>query len=211
MGVAHRTSASGDAKQYIVKNSNYGAGEFDNKLGWVWGAALPAHLAACGLTTSPVDGGAKLYAVTPTCIATSTDEGATWSKCWAGLEGQAVGRLIIKDEQTMFVLRKGAVPLRTRDGGGSWRPLTSFAPIASVGFAFDLSWSGKTIMVHGVDQAKIAQDKKAVFVWRSTDDGESFVDETDDVVSTHIASGYWYDDTFYLTSSGQGIMAKVFE
>jgi len=209
MGLARGGSAG--ETQYIIKNSQYGAGEFDNKLGWVWGAALPAHLAGCGLTTSPVDGGAKLYAVTPTCIATSADEGATWSECWAGLEGQPIGSLVIKDESTMFVLRKGLVPLRTRDAGKSWSALDSFAPLATVGFSFDLSWSGKTIMVHGVDQTKIAQGKQAVFVWRSTDDGDSFIDETDDVVSNHIAGGYWYEGTFYLTSSGQGIMAKVFE
>ena len=201
----------GGGQQYIIKNSNYGAGEFDNQLGWVWGAALPAHLTGCALTTSPVDGGAKLYAVTPTCIATSTDEGATWSACWKGLEGQPIHTLVIKDESTMFVLRKGLVPLRTRDAGKSWIALDSFAPIASTGFAFDLSWSGKTIMVHGFDQTKIAQGIKAVFVWRSIDGGDTFIDETDDVVSNHIAGGYWYDDTFYLTSSGQGIMAKVFE
>ena len=103
------------------------------------------------------------------------------------------------------------MPLRTRDGGKSWSALDSFAPLVNVSYSFDLSWSGKTIIVHGFDQTKIAQGKKAVFVWRSTDDGDSFVDETDDVVSNHIAGGYWYDDTYYLTSSGQGIMAKKFE
>ena len=208
-GLARSTGGAGT--QYIIKNSNYGAGEFDNKLGWVWGTALPANKTGCSLSTSPVDGGAKLYSICSTCIATSADEGATWSACWTGLEGQPIRGLAIKDESTMFVLRTGLVPLRTRDGGKSWGPLDWFAPLASVGFAFDLSWSGKTIIVHGFDQTKIAQGKKAVFVWRSTDDGDSFIDETDDVVSNHIAGGYWYDDTYYLTSSGQGIMAKKFE
>ena len=44
-----------------------------------------------------------------------------------------------------------------------------------------------------------------------SDDGDSFVDETDDIVTNHPAGGYWYEGTFYLTSSGQGILAKVFE
>ena len=209
MAKAHGV-ADADAPQYIVKNSNFGAGEFDNKLGWVWGAQLPPHLVGCGLTTSPVDGGSTLYAITPTCIATSTDEGSTWSTCWEGIDGP-IGGLVIKDSSTMFLLRKSLVPLRTRDGGKTWSPLDSFTPIASVGFAFDMSWSGKTIVVHGLDTANIAKGKKAVFVWRSTDDGDTFVDETDDVITNHPAGGYWFDGTFYLTSSGQGIMAKEFE
>ena len=111
MGLARSTGGSGT--QYIIKNSNFGAGEFDNKLGWVWGAALPANKTGCSLSTSPVDGGAKLYSICSTCIATSADEGATWSACWTGLEGQPIRGLAIKDESTMFVLRTGLVPLRT--------------------------------------------------------------------------------------------------
>ena len=95
-------------------------------------------------------------------------------------------------------------------------------PLASVGFAFDLSWTGKTIVVHGcrygstrsgcvVDPAESAQGNKAIFVWRSTDEGDTFVDETDDMISNHPAGGHWYDGTFYISSSGQGILAKVFE
>jgi hypothetical protein len=60
---------------------------------------------------------------------------------------------VIKDEHVMFVLRSSSmVPLRTRDAGKTWAPLDSFAPIASVGFAFDMSWSGQTIVVHGLDK-----------------------------------------------------------
>jgi hypothetical protein len=63
-GEEARDVGSSDTPRYIIKNSNFGAGEFDNKQGWVWGAQLPAHLAGCGLTTSPVDGGAALYVPT---------------------------------------------------------------------------------------------------------------------------------------------------
>jgi photosystem II stability/assembly factor-like uncharacterized protein len=170
-----------------------------------------------------VDGGAALYAITPTCVATSTDEGVTWSACWEGIPDGPLSGLVIKDENTMFLLRSKLVPLRTRDGGKTWTALDSFAPIVSVGFSFDLSWSGKTIVVHGCrfgstnsgctfDPASIAQGgEKAFYVWRSVDDGDSFVDETDDVITNHPAGGYWYEGTYYLTSSGQGIMAKTFE
>ncbi len=211
------------APLYIVKNSHFGAGPFDNKAGWVWGAAFPARLTPCGLVTDPTDG-STLYATNPNCIATSKDEGATWSACWDLVGGAAypVSGLKIRDSQTMFLFRKAQVPLRTRDAGKSWSPLNSLEPLASVGFAFDLSWTGKTIVVHGcrygstrsgcvVDPAEIAQGNKAIFVWRSTDEGDTFVDETDDMISNHPAGGHWYDGTFYISSSGQGILAKVFE
>ena len=57
----------------------------------------------------------------------------------------------------------------------------------------------------------IAQGRKAPFVWRSTDDGDTFVDETDDVITNHPSGGSWFEGKYYLTSSGQGIMAKTFE
>ena len=197
---------------YLVINRNFGAGQFNNSAGgWVWGAALPPHLVDCSLTTSPVDGGAALYAVTSSCIATSTDEGATWSACWGGLDGEPISGLVIKDASTMFVLRSKMVPLRTKDGGKTWSALHSFDAIAAVGFAFDMSWTGNTIVVHGLDTTAIAQGRKAPFVWRSTDDGDTFVDETDDVITNHPSGGSWFEGKYYLTSSGQGIMAKTFE
>ena len=67
------------------------------------------------------------------------------------------------------------------------------------------------MVVHGMDLTKIAQKQKAVFVWRSTDDGDTFVDETDDIITNHPSGGHWYEGTYYISSSGQGIMAKVFE
>ncbi len=197
---------------YLVINRHFGAGQFNNSAGgWVWGAALPPHLVDCSLTTSPVDGGAALYAVTSSCIATSTDEGATWSACWTGLDGEPISGLVIKDASTMFVLRSKMVPLRTKDGGKSWSALHSFDAIAAVGFAFDMSWTGNTIVVHGLDTTAIAQGRKAPFVWRSTDDGDTFVDETDDVITNHPSGGSWFEGKYYLTSSGQGIMAKTLE
>ena len=106
---------------------------------------------------------------------------------------------------------EAGVPLRTKDGGKTWSPLHSFDAIAAVGFAFDLSWTGNTIVVHGLDSTAIAQGRKAPFVWRSTDDGDTFVDETDDVITNHPSGGSWFEGKYYLTSSGQGIMAKTFE
>lgn len=197
------------AQRWIVKNNHFGSGPFDNKTGWVWGAPLPVHLLECGLTTNPADG-STLYAVTSSCIATTHDEGQTWSPCWTGVDYPISG-LLVKDSQTMFVTRREQVPMRTRDGGRTWRALESFAPIATAGFGMDLSWTGRTMMVHGVDMSKIAKGQRAVFVWRTTDDGETFVDETDDLITIHPAGGHWFNGKYYISSSGQGILAKQLE
>jgi hypothetical protein len=45
-------------------------------------------------------------------------------------------------------------------------------------------------------------------VWKSTDDGETWVDETGDLVTISPGSGVWYDTDFYLVSSGEGITVK---
>ena len=209
VGDDSETERAPPAQRWIVKNSNFGAGPFDNKTGWVWGAPLPPHLMECGLTTDPTDG-STIYAITATCIATTKDEGRTFSPCWQGVDYPITG-LLIKDSQTMFVTRKGQVPMRTRDRGQSWSPLPSFQPIASAGFGIDLSWTGKTMVVRGVDMSKIMQGQKAVFLWRSTDDGDTFVDETDDMVTIHPAGGHWFSGKYYISSSGQGILAKQLE
>ena len=48
---------------------------------------------------------------------------------------------MIKDAHTMIVSRAGDVPLRTRDGGDSWHPMPSCAPVASFGHGLLYSWS----------------------------------------------------------------------
>ena len=82
----------------------------------------------------------------------SHDGGDTWDPCWnaTNLTG-SFADLVIKDSSTMFLLRRGGqVPLRTKDAGKTWDPLHSFTPVAAAGFSMDLSWSGKTMVVHGV-------------------------------------------------------------
>ena len=73
------------------------------------------------------DGGATLYAISPTCLAVSRDYGDSWGPCWnaTGLTGR-FSDLVIKDNQTMLALRsKSDVPLRTTDGGHSWENIAS--------------------------------------------------------------------------------------
>ena len=49
-----------------------------------------------------------------------------------GLEGTFTD-LCIKDSQTMILIRNGAVPLRTKDGGKTWQPLTAASRLFSAG------------------------------------------------------------------------------
>ena len=75
----------------------------------------------------------------------------------------------------MFMLRGGAVPLRTTDGGKTWAELSAAAPLFQHGATFDgsLSWTGKTLVLSGADLSAIGRQEYATAVWRSADDGAS--------------------------------------
>jgi len=110
----------------------------------------------------------------------------------------------------MFMLRGGAVPLRTTDGGGSWAELNSTAKIFAHGASYDgsLSWTGKTLVLTGADLSAVGRQEYATIVWKSTDDGESWTDETGDVVTISPGPGVWYENDFYFVTRGEGVMVK---
>merc|ERR1719440_1904881 len=114
------------------------------------------------------------------------DNGVTWSPCSnaTGFSGH-FSQLLIKDSNVMFMLRSGAVPLRTTDAGASWHELTSCAPLFKYGATLDgsLSWSGRTLVLHGVDLSAIGRGEYGTYVWKSHDDGDSWIDETGDLVT----------------------------
>ena len=62
------------------------------------------------------------------------------------------------------MLRQGAVPLKTVDGGKTWVELTSpvLAKLFKYGAALkgSLSWSGKTLVMHGADMSAIARQER---------------------------------------------------
>jgi len=128
-----------------------------------------------------------------------------------GLEGTFTD-LVIKDAQTMILIRGGAVPLRTTDGGKTWLPLSGagrlFAAGAHPTVSGSYSWSGKTLELHGKDPSAPSRGEYAGFVWRSQDDGDSFTDETGGIVTMAVNQGVWHAGDFYLTTSGEGILAK---
>eukprot|EP00038_Savillea_parva_P004159 m.134648 g.134648 ORF g.134648 m.134648 type:complete len:922 (-) comp11396_c0_seq1:189-2954(-) len=172
--------------------------------------SLPSEFQVGWLTCDPTDP-STLYGLTPNCLRRSTNRGHDWSNCinGSGLSG-TLSKFLIKDAQTWFVMRRGAVPLRTRDGGATWEPLQAAAPLYKYGASFDgtLSWSGKTLVLSGFDGSAIQRHTRGTSVWKSVDDGETFTDETGDIVTNSPGGGVWFDTDFYLPSGGTGVMVK---
>jgi len=142
----------------------------------------------------------------------SLDHGETWEPCMKapGLTG-ATGCVAIKDSSTMIMTRTRDVPLRTKDGGKTWHPLTSAAALANCSQAATYSWTGRTLVLHGNAKSPSPTFQHSAYVWISTDDGDTWKDETGDIVSMGIGGGQWYEGKLYLNSMGEGIFAKDLE
>ena len=199
--------------QYILKNFAFGGG-------WNWTyQELPPHLQDKGqihhYMTNP-DRPDAVYAVAPGCIARSDDRGDTWGECWRVGQGvlvnfTGVDGILFKNDQVIFLYRGRMPPLRTMDGGATWRVLESVSHIAQYGVKLSYSWSGKTLVVHANGGVQSADHPHTAYVWKSTDDGDTWTDETDDIVTNRAGITGWYEKTLYMSSMGQGIFAKDFE
>ncbi len=180
---------------------------------WNW-TDITNETSIGSLAVDPTDGTGKLYSVAPNCFSVSRTQGATWSSCMnaSGLEGE-LSYVAIKDNQTMLMFRSGQsnpgadgiAPLRTQDGGKTWHELESLR--GKHGSAV-YSWTGDTLVFYGSDTGEIAHGRRASFVWKSKDDGDSWTLETGNIASIAPISGVWYEDDFFLTTSGEGILAR---
>jgi hypothetical protein len=181
----------------------------DFGVSWNW-TAMPANFQAGGLAVDPTSP-KSLFGFTSDCLAHSTDKGLTWSACSAakGLTGK-FNTLVVKDSQVMFMMRSGSVPLRTTDGGSTWTELTSAAPLYKYGASFDasLSWSGSTLVLHGNDPSAIGRGEYGTAVWKSCDAGDTWTDETGDLVTISPGPGVWYEKDFYFVTRGEGVTVK---
>ena len=45
-------------------------------------------------------------------------------------------------------------------------------------------------------------------MFKSTDDGESWTDETGDIITVSMGMGYWYEKDYYLVTAGEGIIVR---
>jgi photosystem II stability/assembly factor-like uncharacterized protein len=152
---------------------------------------FPAKFQAGSVTVDPTNS-KILFGLTSNCLAHSTDLGVSWSECSTGkgLTG-SFKKLLIKSSTTMFLLRSGAVPLRTTDSGATWTELSKSAPLFKYGATFDgsLSWSGKTLVLSGSDNSAISRGEFGTAVWKSTNDGDDWTDETGDLVTISLGPG----------------------
>ena len=204
-------TATNDPSTYIwlLTSENFGR-NFSYKV-------LPDKLQTCGkemsMAVDPTNGN-SLYVLTDNCLAHSTDHGTTWTGCITapGLEGPGFFEILVKNDKIMIVMRVGKVPLKTVNGGSTWKPMTSLAALypADTGQQFegDFSWTGKTLVVHGFDPSAITRQEFGSVVWKSVDDGETWTDETGDLATISMGHGRWYDSDFYLVTRGEGIIVK---
>jgi len=212
-----------------LRNNSYtdGAGVEGNPSSYTWlltsenfgrnftYKVLPDDLQTCGgLRFVQVDPTTpnSLYLVMEYCLAHSAVQGRSWTPCITapGLEG-AFTQLIVKNAKTLFLVRKDKVPLKTVDGGSTWAPMMSLAalfPEPGVKLEGELSWSGNTLVVYGVDGSAILRNEFGSFIWKSADDGETWTDETGDLATLSIGHGRWYETDFYLITQGEGVIVK---
>lgn len=195
-------------KEWIIKNFNYGQG-----MNWTW-TPIPDHMAGTNAFTTDPTNASTIYGIAPNCISRSYDQGDTWLPCWNASDGSFKGPfsgLVIKDSKTMIAMRSGAVPLRTKDGGNTWHELESCSIISTFSMGALYSWSGKTLALLGHGGSQSPSHPHAGFVWRSTDDGDTWTDETGDLVTMAVGAAQWYEEKLYLNTMGQGILYKTFE
>ena len=204
-------NGDGPPLQYLLKSLDFG-------YTWEW-TVLPPQLQGGGkpgtVATDPTDA-SVLYVVTLHCVAVSRDAGVTFSECISAInepEGpkSLTTSLHIKDSRTMILLRQNAAPLRSQDGGKTFAPLLKFPNnVTSPNYSRkgEYSWSGETLVVYGRDPTAPARDQFPTYVLATTDDGETWVDWVDDLITMSPSSAVWYDKDFYLSSAGEGIMLK---
>lgn len=63
-------------------------------------------------------------------------------------------------------------------------------------------------MLSGFDGSAVGRGARGTSVWKSADDGESFTDETGDVITNSPGPGMWFESDFYFVTRGEGVMVK---
>ena len=199
---ARRHGAANGNIVYLMVSDDFGQN-------WTW-TPMPPALQAGAVAVDPTTKG-SVFALTESCLAHSADGGRTWGNCStaAGLVGK-FSQLVVKDATTMWMARKGDTPLRTTDGGATWAALPSTKTLFEYGatLTLSLSWSGDTLVLHGNDRSAIGRGEYGSHVWKSSDGGESWSDETGDLVTISMGAGVWYERDFYLVTAGEGVMVK---
>ena len=92
----------------------------------------------------------------------------------------------------------------------SWHELKAAAPLFKYGatMAGSLSWSGATLVLSGADLSAVGRGEYATAVWKSTNDGDDWTDETGDLVTISPGPAVWYEKDLYLVTRGEGVTVK---
>eukprot|EP01052_Picozoa_sp_SAG31_P020839 SAG31_NODE_1584_length_7827_cov_2.129788_7_plen_150_part_00 len=116
----------------------------------------------------------------------------------------------LTDRESVCINRQNDVPLRSHDGGQTFAPLLNFPNVTSPLYSRsgEYSWSGKTFVVYGRDPTAPSRGQFPTYVLATTDDGETWADWVDDLVTMSPSSAVWWAEDFYLTSAGEGIMVR---
>ena len=67
--------------------------------------------------------------------------------------------------------------------------------------------------IHDVDLSdtvtvRIPRNEYGTAVWKSTNDGDDWVDETGDLVTVSPGPSVWYETDFYFVTRGEGVTVK---
>jgi len=174
---------------------------------WPTEKPLPSILvSAIDIVVDPTTN--DLYAISSKCLSKSKDKGTTWQPCSTakGLSGN-FHQLLIKNSKVMILLRSGAVPLRTMDSGNTWIELTNCQPLYKGGnVQGSYSWSGNTVVLIQTDSGAPSRGERGSYVWKSSNDGADWTDETGDIVTMALHNPTWYESDLYIPTSGEGIL-----
>ena len=111
----------------------------------------------------------------------------------------------------MIMLLAKDSSVRTRDGGKTWTrwtPLANFPNVTTQTYTREglYSWSGNTFVVFGRNVTAPLRQEYPTYVYTTTDDGDSWLDWVDTMVTMTPRSGVWWDKDFH--HAGEGIMMK---
>jgi photosystem II stability/assembly factor-like uncharacterized protein len=178
-----------------------------------WGAGPPAGKTPTSLSVNPKDSTHALLAA-GSCLSATTNGGSTWGACTTPSPKAAAIRVVSirpDDPTKVIALTDAGEVLHSADSGATWSAVTAslvtgWIPGAGLSRHLSYSPSGKTIVLTA---ASGTPGKVGVRVLRSVDDGTTWTDETQGMVTIQINNVAWDGADLYLATSGQSILRRT--
>jgi hypothetical protein len=191
------TSFLFETKEGVLFTGNGGSGFYrsDNQaISWRFiGPPRPTNMAANAkgdlfLLADTTENSANIYR--------STDKGASWQSCNAGMERQSMTRIAINSKNTVFAGTSGNGLFSSNDDGATWSAVASLPP-----------GSVRNIIIDSMDHLFVNAGK---YIYRSADDGASWekiaLPPSTDTIWVEFVNSFLIDRTGYLyvgTSTGR--------